>query len=144
MEGVSLTPLTVIKNEKGDIYKCIDNTDLDYNGFGELYFSAVNPSEIKGWTKHTVMTLNLIVNTGEICVVIYDDRKESKTYNNFYSVRLSINNYKRLSISPGLWVALKGIGNQVNLVLNFADILHDPNEHIKLDLEEIAYNWEEL
>ena len=143
MHGVSLTPLKIIKNSKGDLFHCIKKIDPGFKGFGEAYFSSIYLNEIKGWTKHTLMTLNLVVNVGEVRFVIYDDRRQSDSYKNFFSVKLSVNNYQRLTIAPRLWVAMKGVGVKKNLVFNFADIAHDPNEHAKLDLNRIHYKWEE-
>ena len=58
-------------------------------GFGEAYFSTVNKDDIKGWKKHTKMTLNLVVPVGEIEFVIYNDLTKE-----FFSVVLSQNNYQ--------------------------------------------------
>ena len=57
-------------------------------------------------------------------------------------VTLSHSNYKRLTIPPGLWVAFEGIGMNLNLLLNIADLEHDPQEIIrKTCLEDINYKW---
>ena len=49
-------------------------------------------------------------------------------------------NYARLTVSPGLWLAFKGLGED-NLVLNIADIRHNPIEADNRDLEDISYDW---
>ena len=82
MDGVTLTPLKKITHPKGDIFHAMKASDDGFFGFGEAYFSTVNQGEVKGWKKHTEMTLNLVVVTGEIKFVVYDD-------NSFYSVKLS-------------------------------------------------------
>ena len=46
----------------------------------------------------------------------------------------------RLTVSPGLWLAFKGLGED-NLVLNIADIRHNPIEADNRDLEDISYDW---
>jgi len=55
---------------------------------------------------------------------------------------LSKNNYQRLTISPNLWVAFKGVSSTYNLILNIASIEHDPEEAINIDLQDIIYDWE--
>ncbi len=87
------------------------------------------------------MTLNLVVPIGEIQFVIYDDRECSKSKGCFCEIKLSINNYQRLTISPNLWFGFKGLGKDLNLLLNLADIEHDPKEVIRLELNKINYNW---
>ena len=58
----------------------------------------------------------------------------------FFSIKLSQKNYQRLTIKPGLWMSFQGF-DQTNILLNFANIEHDPNESISLDLDKINYDW---
>lgn len=141
IEGVILTSLKQINHHKGDIYHGMKESDNGFFGFGEAYFSTIVKNEIKGWKKHTKMILNLIVPIGEIEFVIYDDRKESSTFNSFFSIKLSQKNYKRLTIPSGVWMAFKGIGEELNMLLNIASIEHDPSEALIKELNEIKYNW---
>lgn len=135
MDGVILTPLKQIHNPKGDIFHAMKKSDNGYNGFGEAYFSTINKDDIKGWKKHTKMTLNLIVPCGEIEFVIYDEIEEK-----FFSVKLSQNNYQRLTIKPNFWLAFRGIG-EYNMLLNLASIEHNPDEAVNINLSEISYEW---
>ena len=136
MDGVTLTPLKKITHPKGDIFHAMKASDDGFFGFGEAYFSTVNQGEVKGWKKHTEMTLNLVVVIGEIEFVVYDD-------NSFYSVRLSKNNYQRLTVDPGLWVSFRGVSVE-NMLLNLASIEHNPDESVNIDLNAFDYNWEDL
>ncbi|CUU87546.1 WxcM-like domain-containing protein [Campylobacter hyointestinalis] len=135
MDGVILTSLKQIYNPKGNIFHAMKNSDIGYSGFGEAYFSTIDQNKIKGWKKHTKMTLNLIVPIGEIEFVIYNEKNKD-----FFSVKLSKNNYQRLTVSPNLWMAFRGIG-EYNMLLNLASIEHDPNEAVNVDLDEIQYDW---
>lgn len=135
MDGVILTSLKQIYNPKGNIFHAMKNSDIGYLGFGEAYFSTIDQNKIKGWKKHTKMTLNLIVPIGEIEFIIYNEKNKD-----FFSVKLSKNNYQRLTVSPNLWMAFRGIG-EYNMLLNLASIEHDPNEAVNVDLDEIQYDW---
>ena len=141
IEGLILTPLKQITHPKGDIYHGMKQSDEGFSGFGEAYFSTIQKDEIKGWKKHTKMVLNLIVPLGEIEFVIFDDRKESSTFNKFFSVKLSQKNYKRLTVPIGVWMAFRGISSEINMLLNIASIEHDPLEASTKELNEIGYNW---
>ncbi|MBT4368917.1 MAG: dTDP-4-dehydrorhamnose 3,5-epimerase [Candidatus Marinimicrobia bacterium] len=140
MEGVILTPLKKIYHPKGDIYYGMKKTDAGFAGFGEAYFSTVKSGQIKGWNRHKRMTLNLIVPIGTVKFVVKSDRNK-KLNNNLLEVELSLNNYKRLTIPPGLWVGFQCTCEYDSLILNIADMEHDPNEIDYLDLEQINYNW---
>ena len=98
-----------------------------FAGFGEAYFSTVEKNAVKGWKKHHQMILNLIVPSGEILFVLYDAREKSATQNMLQEIKLSLNNYQRLTVPPGVWMAFKGL-QTVNILLNIASIPHDPEE----------------
>ena len=142
VEGVLLTPLKKIHHPKGDVFHGMKKSDAGYCGFGEAYFSTIHFQDVKPWKKHLEMTLNFVVPLGEIRFVIYDDREDSVTKNNFFDVTLGINDYQRITIPPGVWVAFSGVGSEFNLLLNLANMEHNPAEvERKEDLSEIAYRW---
>ena len=135
MDGVILTPLKQIYHPKGDIFHAMKKSDIGFDGFGEAYFSTINQNDIKGWKKHTKMTLNIVVPVGNIEFVVYDENSKE-----FFSTKLSHNNYQRLTVKAGLWMAFKGL-DKYNMLLNLASIEHDQNEAINIGIEEIKYGW---
>jgi dTDP-4-dehydrorhamnose 3,5-epimerase len=110
-------------------------SDEGFDGFGEAYFSTIKQDDIKGWKKHTQMSLNLVVPIGEIQFVIYDEKLKK-----FFDINLSLNNYQRLTVKPNFWTAFRGVGNY-NMLLNLASIEHNPSEAVTIDLSEIKYEW---
>jgi dTDP-4-dehydrorhamnose 3,5-epimerase len=141
MDGVILNTSKKIEHSQGNIYHAMKCTDPNFSGFGEAYFSFIHYGDIKGWKKHTEMQMNILVPIGEIEFVIYDDRDKSKTKNEFYSIKLSQDNYHRLSVSPGLWVAFRGCHSGSNMLLNIASIAHNPLESVNINIKDIAYEW---
>ncbi len=141
LDGLLVTPLKQISHPKGDIFHAMKSSDNGYVGFGEAYFSEVNFGEIKGWKKHTEMVLNLVVPAGKIKFVAYDDRAQSSTYGQFYQTELSAENYCRLTVPQGVWLAFQGTGESRNLLLNLASIPHDPNESEVKSLNDIEFEW---
>ena len=135
MDGVTLTPLNKVLHPKGNIYHAMKKSDVGFCGFGEAYFSNIFVNCIKGWKKHSEMTLNLIVPVGEIKFVIYDEKSKS-----FFSVNLSEKNYQRLTVKPNLWLAFQGI-SESSMLLNIANMEHDPNESETIELTSISYEW---
>lgn len=142
IDGVILTPLKQIFHPKGDVWHAMKYSDAGFAGFGEAYFSTIHYGDIKPWKKHLKMTLNFVVPVGKIRVVIFDDRAGSVTQGNFFDVTLSHDNYQRITIPAGLWVAFSGVGDSLNLLLNVANLEHDPLEVERKDsLSEISYQW---
>ena len=135
MDGVTLTPLKQIRNPKGDVFHAMKKSDDGFDGFGEAYFSTIHKNDVKGWKKHTIMTLNLVVPVGSIEFVVYDEKNKD-----FFSVILSQNNYQRLSVKAGLWMAFRGM-EENSMLLNLASIEHNPKDSISKELEEILYEW---
>ena len=89
IEGVRLSPLKIIDGEKGSVLHAMKQDDPGFEGFGEAYFSTVIKGAVKGWKRHTRMTLNLVVPFGSIRFVIYDDRENSITRDSYFDVTLS-------------------------------------------------------
>lgn len=144
IEDVLVTPLKRIIGDKGNVYHGIKKNDSGFMGFGEAYFSTVNHGVIKGWKKHYEMTMNLMVPEGVIRFVIYDNRQDSATKGVFQTVTISPDNYCRLTVPPNVWMAFEGLAHPLNLLMNVANMPHDPNEQINVPLDHpdfSAYVW---
>jgi len=142
MEEVTFTPLKRIHTKKGDVLRGLKKSESSFSEFGEAYFSFVNSRAIKGWKKHTQMTLNLIVPVGAIKFVTFDTRADSDHYNQIQTYILGEDNYGRLTVPPGVWMAFQGVSQDKNMLLNLASMEHDPEEALTAPLEQIEYNWE--
>jgi dTDP-4-dehydrorhamnose 3,5-epimerase len=77
IDGVIVTPLRQICDERGKVMHMLRSTDPHFQKFGEIYFSGVYPGAIKAWHIHKVMTLNYSVPHGRIKFVLYDERPNS-------------------------------------------------------------------
>ena len=135
IKEVILTPLRIIENPAGEILHALKQPEASYAGFGEAYFSTVGFQVVKGWKKHTRMVLNLVVPCGTILFVLFDGRAGSETQGQLMEVTLSKENYQRLTVPPGVWMAFKGLSNELNMLLNIASIPHDPQEAENLPLQ---------
>jgi len=129
MQGVGLTPLKIITNELGNVMHALKKSEDTFTSFGEVYFSLIKEGARKGWKKHHDMVLNIVVPCGKIRFTIFDDRVDSSSYKQYSIFELSPSeNYQRLTIHPGLWVAFEGIYKGDSILLNISSIEHDPNE----------------
>ena len=50
-------------------------------------------------------------------------------------------NYFRLTVPPNIWFGFKGISRNVSIILNIADMIHDPDEVLRKNLDEIDVAW---
>tara|TARA_B100000579_G_C22572666_1_gene729651 strand:+ start:373 stop:804 length:432 start_codon:yes stop_codon:yes gene_type:complete len=136
LSEIIVSPLNRISTVGGDVMHALKNSENEFNGFGEVYFSWADPGAIKAWKCHQKMTLNLVVPLGEISFVFHLDNK----HQDFRKEIIGDTNYVRLTVPPGIWFGFKGIGHQ-NLLMNLADISHDPDEVLRKEPSEIEYNW---
>jgi dTDP-4-dehydrorhamnose 3,5-epimerase len=144
IEGVIVTPLRKITDERGKILHMMRNDSPVFKSFGEIYFSVVYPGVIKGWHLHTKMILNYAVPVGAVKLVLYDDRKESATRGKLMEIFTGEDNYQLITIPPGVWNGFKGVGTQPAMVANCSSIPHDPQEIQRLDpmKNDIPYSWD--
>src|SRR3989344_8452805 len=98
IEGVIVTDLKIIGDEKGLVMHMLRRNDPVFEVFGEIYFSKILPGAIKPWKMHKKMTLNLAVPSGKARLVLYDSRKSSKTKGVVAQIILSEKNYKLLTV----------------------------------------------
>lgn len=131
--GVMLTPLRRISNPKGDVLHAMKSTDPGFVAFGEAYFSTVIQGQVKGWKQHHRMTLNLVVPVGSVDFYLRDASGGTPA-----TVRLGEQNYQRLTVAPGIWMAFAGVSDGLNLLLNLADLAHDPDESTTVPLERFS------
>ena len=138
IDGVHLTPLRNIQVIGGNVLHALKKSESSFIDFGEAYFSCVEHDVVKAWKKHTRMTLNLIVPVGAIKFAIIDDNHAQSKFN---TITLSLDNYYRLTVAPGLWVGFKGMDKITSILLNIADIEHQPDEVEKVPESEFKFDW---
>jgi dTDP-4-dehydrorhamnose 3,5-epimerase len=144
IEGLTITPLRRIPDERGAIFHMLRNDSPVFEEFGEIYFSTVYPGVVKGWHIHKRMTLNYAVPVGMIKLVCFDDREDSPTRGAVQEIHMGELNYVLVTIPPLVWNGFKGEGAQAALVANCATIPHDPEEIDRMDpfTSEVPYDWE--
>ena len=80
IEGIIITPLKKIKDERGAVMHMMRKDSGIFKNFGEVYFSLTFPNSIKAWHMDKEMILNYACIEGQVKFVLFDDRKNSKTY----------------------------------------------------------------
>lgn len=144
IDGLIITELKQICDERGAVLHMLRIDAPDYNGFGECYFSEIHPGVVKAWKRHRAQTQNFTVPIGRIRVVIYDGRVNSNTAGEIQKIELGRPDaYIRLQIPPGVWYGFSCIGKISALLANIVDQPHDPRECevCSVDNSEIPYNW---
>jgi len=134
IQGVSLTPLKQIADDRGVVMHHINHLSSTYRGFEESYISKTFPGKLKAWKLHLRMTQNFCVPSGKMHFVLYDNRDDSQTKGLINEFLLDEDeNYHLLSIPPNIWYGFECIGNSTAIIVNVSNVLFDPAEALKLD-----------
>lgn len=136
LDDILITPLARIPTPGGDVLHAMRREDVGYAGFGEAYFSWVAAGTIKAWKRHMQMTMNVVVPVGRVRFVFRLDNTDE-----FRVEEIGVDRYARLTVPPGIWFGFQGLADAHSLVLNIANLPHDPHEVERLPLSDINYAW---
>ena len=120
---IKIKKLKKFKLEDGDVYHALKDSESEYYGFKEAYFSTIKNNKIKAWKRHYKMTMNLIVPIGKVQFVFYDENK-----NLLKNLMIGEENYSRITVPPMIWFGFKGVSLNTSYILNISNEIHDPLE----------------
>lgn len=133
----------MIADERGAVLHMLRADAPHFAGFGEIYFSAVQPGAVKAWHRHRAMVLHYAVPVGSVRVAIFDDREGSPTRGAISEIEAGESNYCLITIPAGTWSGFAGLGDRPSLVANCATLPHDPAEIDRRAVGDpsIPYRW---
>ena len=145
IEGVKIKPLKIHPDERGFLVELLRSDDSIFKNFGQSYLTKIYPGVVKGWHWHEKQFDNLVVITGMMKIVLYDNRKDSSTYQTINELFMGEQNMILLQIPPGVIHGLKAIGGESALAVNFPTEVYNPqnpDEHrIDPHHNDIPYDW---
>jgi len=119
----------VMHDERGAVLHMLRADSPVMTGFGEIYFSEINPGVVKAWKRHHRMTQRLTVPVGRVRFVIFDDRTGSSSRGRLVEIDIGRPElYRLLVIPPLVWYGWKNLAATPSLVANCADLPHEPGE----------------
>lgn len=136
LDDILVTPLASIATKSGNVLHAMKQGDVGSVGFGEAYFSWIEAGAVKAWKRHTRMTMNIVVPVGMIRFVFCLDDVQ-----NFRVEEIGENNYVRLTVPPGIWFGFQGLAKPKSLLMDIADIPHEPSEVERYENTDIKFNW---
>ncbi len=143
LQGVQLIPLKKIEDDRGAVMHMLRADLPHFQKFGEVYFSLIHPGVVKGWKLHKEIHQNLAVPEGKVRLVLFDPRKDSKTFGQVQTIDFGSNNYQLVQVPPNIWYAFKAISETHAIMCNCATAPHSPaeSETLPLQTELIPYRW---
>ncbi len=144
IQGLLITELRQISDDRGSILHVLRADESKFIGFGECYLSEVLTGQVKAWKRHGLQTQELAVPVGRIQMVVFDDREGCETRGQVQVLEMGRPDaYYRLRIPPDLWYGFQCISDEPALLVNCADIPHDPAEAEQRPMNDpgIPYKW---
>ena len=141
IEGIKITPLKIIKDHRGSVMHMIRNDNEVFEEFGEIYFSTIFENKIKAWHLHKEATLNYASVFGKVKLVLFDERKTSKTYGKYQELFLSLDNYSLITIPPNIWNGFKGMNKESSIIANCLNLPHNEKEMVRLEIDDMRFNY---
>lgn len=144
IRGLLITELRQISDDRGSILHVLRADESKFTSFGECYLSEVLTGQVKAWKRHDLQTQELVVPVGRIQMVVFDDREGCETRGQVQVLEMGRPDaYYRLRIPPDLWYGFQCISDEPALLVNCADIPHDPAEAEQRPMNDpgIPYKW---
>ena len=143
IEGIKISPLKIISDDRGSVMHMIRNDSQVFKKFGEIYFSTIFEGKIKAWHLHKEATLNYVCVYGKVKLVLFDERKTSKTFGKYQELILTLENYSLITIPPNIWNGFKGCNDQFSIIANCLNLPHNEKEMVRLDVKDnrFEYHW---
>lgn len=126
IDGVRLTPLRIIGDERGSVMHMLRATDAHFAGFGEVYFSTIVAGARKEWRLHRLHTSQLAVVVGTVRFVLHPGNAGQSAGTE--EIEIGASNYQLLTVPPGVWYAFENRGSSTAIIANCSSGVHDPNE----------------
>jgi dTDP-4-dehydrorhamnose 3,5-epimerase len=145
IDGVVVKKLKVIPDERGYLMEMLRSDDPFFRKFGQVYVTVAYPGVVKGWHYHKIQTDHFVAVSGMVKVVLYDQRKDSKTFGEVNEFFMGGENPILLVIPPLVVHGMKGIGTAPGMVVNCPSEVYNyenPDEY-KFDPHggAIPYDW---
>ena len=92
------------------------------------------------------MTQHIAVPVGRVRLVIYDDRRDSRTYGSLVNVETGEDMYLLARIPPLVWYGFKNISPTSSLIANCTDLPHSPEEVEQIDSfdKRVPFDWDSI
>jgi dTDP-4-dehydrorhamnose 3,5-epimerase len=146
LDGVHVREVRHVPRDHGIITE-VFRPEWDPTGLPvvQVYQSRLFPGAIGAWSCHMRTTDRLFVNQGQLKMVLFDGREESRTHGQIMELHLGDPRPGLVVIPPGVWHGLQNVGTSDALVLNCPTLAYDYEDpdHYRLpyDTPQIPHTW---
>lgn len=134
IEGVRIKEILEVVDARGSLQHMVRADEAEFfTRFGEIYFSITNPGAVKAWHRQMVQTNLLSCVSGNLRLVLYDDREGSPTHGDLQLIDCGDGTRKLIRVPPGIIYGWQNRGDAPAILANCASHPHDPSQSERID-----------
>jgi dTDP-4-dehydrorhamnose 3,5-epimerase len=145
LEGVHITALKLVPNERGRLMEVQRSDDPHCPGIGQVYVTQSFNNVVKAWYRHTRQIDQIAVVSGLVKLVLFDGRENARTHGELCEIIFGELAPKLVTIPPGIWHGFQAIGKQDAFLLHMNsapfDAANPDEERRRPDDPSIPYRW---
>jgi dTDP-4-dehydrorhamnose 3,5-epimerase len=146
ISGVQVKELKVNYDTRGYLMEILRCDDKIFSKFGQVYITTAKPGIVKAWHYHRRQDDYFCCIYGKMRLVMYDARKNSKTYGKLLDFELGLESPKLVKIPKGVYHGFKCISKVSAMVVNIPTLAYNrknPDEY-RIDAfdNDIPYDWQ--
>ncbi|MEO0106701.1 MAG: dTDP-4-dehydrorhamnose 3,5-epimerase family protein [candidate division WOR-3 bacterium] len=143
--GVAVKNLRLLPDERGRLMEILRSDDKIFEKFGQVYITTGYFGVVKAWHCHKLQNDNMTVIKGMAKIVLYDDRRQSRTRGIINEFFVGDHNHILIHIPKLVWHGFKCIGEDECIILNIVTECYNykkPDEYRKPPHNsDIPYDW---
>lgn len=148
IDGIAVKRLKPHADERGRLVELLRRDDPIASPFAQLNIVTAWPGVVKGWRRHREQGGLFAVASGQIKLVVHDDRDESETRGETNEFFVGDHNPVLVRVPAGVLYGFKGIGDREAVVVHLPDRpynANDPDEdRVDPHVGEVAYDWDRI
>jgi dTDP-4-dehydrorhamnose 3,5-epimerase len=141
IEGVVVHQPPLHTDHRGALVEMFTRPEFWEADFAYAYQTSIRPGMLKGWYAHEKKLDRYHLVTGELLVLLYDDRENSPTRGLFQKLVLSEATARQVLIPPLVWHLSLNIGQTDAILVNLPSTHYDHSNpdrfHLSIDSGDI-------
>lgn len=122
IEGVSTKEVAHVPVDTGYLTELVRSEWLGQNPrIDQVFQRVLDPGAISAWHRHAETTDRLFCSLGQILLVLYDGRPDSRTHGTISEHRIGTLRPTLVVVPPGVWHGVKNVGSQPGVLINIVD-----------------------
>ena len=141
IDGVFVHKPPLHSDHRGSLVEMFTMPEFWNAEFAYAYQTSIRPGMLKGWFAHEKKLDRYHLVSGELLVLLYDDRENSPTKNVLQKLILSEATFRQVLIPPNVWHLSLNVGQEDAILVNLPSTHYDHENpdrfYISIDSGEI-------